>query len=133
MTMETITMVWSIFGFLAFISVLSLRGRVSRLERQLRNSDDSEPIQSRTKPGDKMQEYIGKRIIPDFYEDEEDIDILTYARNPYGGVTVIDCDEKWVLVRIDIGKKFEEKLIRKNSIKSITTAPPNKFDRRRSE
>ena len=31
--METLTMVWSIFGFFAFIFLWSLQGRVAKLER----------------------------------------------------------------------------------------------------
>lgn len=125
MTMETITMVWSIMGFIAFITLFSLRDRVIRLERQLSDCGNSRQFQSRDELGDRMREYIGKRIILGFYEDEEDIDVLTYAENPRGGVTVIDCDEKWVLVRIDTGKKSLQKLLRINSIKDISSVIPD--------
>lgn len=122
--METLTTVWAIMGFIAFLSVFPLQDRVGKLERQLRNSDNSEPFESRTELSDKMREYIGKRVILDFYDGEEDMDILTYAPKTRGGATVIDCDEKWVMVSFYNGKKTQQKLLRINSIKSIASVTP---------
>lgn len=126
--MDIFTNIWAILGFFAFISVLALQDKVSRLERRVRSLEDGEETalaRTRADLSDRMPEYIGKCIVPEFYENEEDYDIGATVAAKNGSVTVIDCDDKWVLVRMDDGKTTQEKLLRINSINSIASITPN--------
>lgn len=117
--MDTIIMVWAILGFFAFLNVLSLQDKVSKLERRIRLLEEDETPSARIDLGGKMPEYIGKCIIPEFYEDEEDADIDVTLTSKNGRVTVVECDDKWVKVRLENGKKICEKLLRIHSIKTV--------------
>ena len=65
-----------------------------------------------------MTQYIGKEIVLDFYEDEEDIDMLDTSK--HNKFTLMDVDEKWALIHIEKPKKSVEKLIRLSSIKGFS-------------
>ena len=43
--------------------------------------------------------YIGKEVIFDFYEDEEDVDILSIGKKDRA--ILLDIDSKWSMVRIE--------------------------------
>ena len=117
--METVTMIWSIFGFCAFLSVFSLSSRIQNLERKLRSRSDEngELVTEKQNLGAHIQKYIGKNVKLDFYDEEEDVDVLQSEST--GTVTIVDCDDKWVLVHLENRKKTQDKLLRVDSIKSI--------------
>ena len=118
--MEYVTWMWAFFGFLAFLQVTSLRGRLSnlesKLERKLRNDNDVDEFNHSDALRESLQKRIGEMVTFEFYDDEEDLDIAN--KNP-DFVQIVDVDEKWVLVHAEKGKKKIEKLIRISSIKGI--------------
>ena len=117
--METLTMMCSMLGFFAFLSVFSLSSRIQKLERELRSGSNSngEGVVERQNLGEHIQEYIGKNVKLDFYDDEEDMDV--FQSESTGTVTIADCDDRWVLVHLENRKKTQDKLLRIDSIKSI--------------
>ena len=125
--MDTFIWIWALLGFFAFISVISLQDKVSKLERRVRALENDEPMAVRIDLSDKMGAYIGSQVKLDFYDDEDDYDVFAVTATKGGRVTICDCDDKWVLVRLsepDKKKqkpKTQEKLLRIHSIKSITT------------
>ena len=62
--METLTIMCSMLGFFAFLSVFSLRSRVQQLERELRSGSNSngEGVVERQNLREHIQEYIGKNV-----------------------------------------------------------------------
>lgn len=125
--MDTFIWIWALLGFYAFISVLSLQDKVSKLERRIRLLEDNEstPAPARADLSGKIAEYVGQSVVPEFYEGETDYDIDMALAYKKGRVTILDCDDKWVLVRLDDGKKSQEKLLRIHSIKSIASITPD--------
>lgn len=128
--MDTFIWIWALLGFYAFISVLSLQDKVSKLERRIRLLEDNEstPAPARADLSDKIAEYVGQSVVPEFYVDETDYDIDMALAYKKGRVTILDCDHKWVLMRVEDskdGKNSYEKLLRINSIKSISGIIPN--------
>ena len=125
--MDTFIWIWALLGFFAFISVISLQDKVSKLERRIRALEDDKAAPARVNLSGKIAEYIGSQVKLDFYDDEDDDDVFAVAATKGGRVTICDCDDRWVLVRLsepDKKKqepKTQEKLLRIHSIKSITT------------
>ena len=106
-----------VFGFISFVLVLTLQGKVSKLERQMREAGiGEEGIALNGDLSSSLEKRIGCQVKVDFYDGEADVDI---AGAKY--VTIKDVDEKWVLVRLENKKKSCEKLIRISTIKGITT------------
>ena len=112
--------IWSILGIFGFICAIHLQGRVSQLERQLREIRSGEPVEPRANLHAIIREYIGKTVTLDFYDDEEDLDTV-YGNTKLGSIVISDCDDKWVLVTITKGKDTVQKLLRIDSIKGIGT------------
>lgn len=102
-----------IFGLIAFCLVLPLQGKVSKLERQMRDGAFGEGIAHAGDLTESLQKRIGKKVEFDFYDDETDMDL------PSDAVEIIAVDEKWVLVHGETKKKAFDKLIRISSIKGI--------------
>lgn len=65
-----------------------------------------------------LEPYIGKQVVFDFYEGEEDMDLLDTGK--YVKYTLVDIDARWALVRIDKSKKSINKIIRLSGIKGIS-------------
>ena len=104
-----------VFGFIAFIFVLSLQGKVSKLERQMREAGIGE--EGAALNGDlsgSLKKRIGCQVKIDFYDGEADADLVSGK-----SVTIIDVDEKWAMVRCETKKKAVDKLIRISTIKGI--------------
>lgn len=98
------------FGVFAFIMVLVLMGRVSRLERILR--DNGIGTVRVTGLGDQLRKQVGQTV--ELTLETSDGDIMGKV------CRVLDADETWALVRANEGKKNEcEKLIRLDSVKQI--------------
>ena len=98
------------FGVFSFIMVLVLMGKVSRLERLLRENGISSLRAAGL--GDQIRKQIGRTVELTV----EAGDFETYGKP----CKILDADEDWALVLVGEGKKNEcEKLIRLDSVKSI--------------
>ncbi len=105
-----------VFGFIAFVFVLTLQGKVSKLERQIREAGFGE--EGAALNGDlsgSLEKRIGRKVKLDFYDGEADADVIGLK-----SVKILDVDEKWVLVHCENKKKSFDKLIRISTIKGIT-------------
>lgn len=97
-------------GVFSFIMVLFLMGKVSRLERILR--DNGLGSVRAAGLGDQMRKQVGKTVTLTVEAGDGDV---------MGKVCkILDADEDWALVLANEGKKNEcEKLIRLDSVKQI--------------
>ena len=98
------------FGVFAFIMVLVLMGKVSRLERLLRENGIGTAQAAGL--GEQVRKQIGRTV--ELTVEAGDFDV--YGKE----CKILDADESWALVLANEGKKNEcEKLIRLDSVKSI--------------
>ena len=98
------------FGFFSFIMVLALMGRVSKLERTLR--DNGIGTVRAAGLGEQMRKQVGNTVT--LTVEAGDGDVMGKA------CRVLDADEDWALVLANEGTKKEcEKLIRLDSVKQI--------------
>ena len=104
-----------VFGFIAFVLVLTLQGKVSKLERQMREAGiGEEGTALNGNLSASLEKRIGRQVKMDFYDGEADADIVGLK-----SVTILDVDEKWVLVHGENKKKSFDKLVRISTIKGI--------------
>lgn len=98
------------FGLFSFIMVLVLMGKVSRLERVLR--DNGIGTVQAAGLGEQVRKHIGQAV---------ELTVEAGGFDLYGKeCRILDADESWALVLTNVGKKNEcEKLIRLDSVKSI--------------
>ncbi len=98
------------FGVFSFIMVLVLMGKVSRLERILRENGIT--AKGAAGLGDQLAKQVGRTV---------ELTLETGDGDLAGKVCkVLDADETWALVLANEGKKNEcEKLIRLVSVKKI--------------
>ena len=105
-----------VFGFIAFIFVVTMPSKVSKLERQMREAGiGEEGIALNGDLSASLEKRIGRQVKMDFYDGEADADMVSAKT-----VTIKDVDEKWVLVHLEGKKKTMDKLIRISTIKGIT-------------
>ena len=98
------------FGLIAFVMVITLYGRVHRLERVLR--ENSIGSLRAAGLGDQLHRQIGQTVQLTLEDGDGDTMGMTCK--------VLDADESWALVLDNEGKKSEcEKLIRLDSVKQI--------------
>ena len=98
------------FGVFAFIMVLVLMGKVSRLERILR--DNGIGTVRAAGLGEQMRKQVGKTVTLTVEAGDGDV----MGRE----CKILDADEDWALVLANEGRKNEcEKLIRLDSVKQI--------------
>ena len=98
------------FGVFAFIMVLVLMGKVSRLERILRDNGIGNLRAAGL--GEQVRKQIGRTV--ELTVEAGDFDLYGKA------CKILDADEGWALVLANEGKKDEcEKLIRLDSVKQI--------------
>lgn len=98
------------FGLFAFIMVLTLMGKVSRLERILR--DNGIGTVRTAGLGEQMRKQVGNTVT--LTVEAGDGDLVGKE------CKILDADESWALVLANAGKKNEcEKLIRLDSVKQI--------------
>lgn len=98
------------FGVFSFIMVLVLMGKVSRLERILR--DNGLRPGGTTGVGEQVRKQVGRTV--ELTVEGGDFDV--YGKQ----CKILDVDEGWALVLANEGKKNEcEKLIRLDSVKQI--------------
>ncbi len=98
------------FGIFSFVMVIILMGKVSRLERILRENGIRPGGVSGL--GDQLGKQVGRTVTLTLETDDGDL-----VGKP---CKVLDADETWALVLANEGKKNEcEKLIRLDSVKQI--------------
>ena len=98
------------FGIFSFIMVLVLMGKVSRLERILR--DNGIGAVRAAGLGEQMRKQVGNTVT--LTVEAGDGDLVGKE------CKILDADEDWALVLANEGKKNEcEKLIRLDSVKQI--------------
>ncbi len=98
------------FGVFSFIMVLVLMGKVSRLERVLRENGIT--AKGAAGLGDQLGKQVGRTV--ELTLETADGDLVGKP------CKVLDTDETWALVLANEGKKNEcEKLIRLDSVKQI--------------
>ena len=98
------------FGTFAFIMVLFLMGKVSRLERILR--DNGIGAVRTAGLGEQMRKQVGNTVTLTVEAGDGDL-VGKVCR-------ILDADEDWALVLANEGKKNQcEKLIRLDSVKQI--------------
>lgn len=98
------------FGIFSFIMVLVLMGKVSRLERILRDNGIGPGRVEGL--GEQMRKQVGNTVT--LTVEAGDGDLLGKE------CKILDADESWALVLANEGKKNEcEKLIRLDSVKQI--------------
>ena len=74
--MEYLAFAFGIFGFMAFLSLSSLKGRVRALENQLRSLQGTDYAAEKASLIEAAKAYIGQPVQLSFKEDEEDGDVL---------------------------------------------------------
>lgn len=118
--MDLFYKICAIFGFIAFMQIGSIYANSARMRRAER-SESGNLHTERSSVKDDMAKvlapYIGKEISLDFYEDEEDMDLLGAGR--HDKAILMDIDPKWALIHIETPKEQKDKLIRISSIKGV--------------
>ena len=114
--MEYLAFVFGIFGFMAFLSLSSLKGRVRSLELQLRSLQGTAYAAEKSSLVTAAQDYIGKPVKLIFHEDA---DVLR-AGLSNGCCILMDADQDWLLVHIEANKTVKDKLLRADSVKSVS-------------
>lgn len=118
--MDLLNKIWVFCLILSFIQLGSIYAGSARIRRAER-SESGNLHAERSSVKDDMAKilapYIGKEISLDFYEDEEDMDLLGADR--HDKAILMDIDPKWALIHIETPKTHKEKLIRISSIKGI--------------
>ncbi len=117
--MGTLGFVFGIFGLLAYLQTSSLKSRIADLERQMRQIEGTDYAETKKSLAEAAKGYVGQNIQLGFKEDEEDPDVLV-SNMKAGMCKLMDADEDWLLVRVTHHGAVREKLIRIDSIKSIS-------------
>lgn len=99
-------------GVFSFVMVLVLMGKVSRLERILReNNIGSSRVAGL---GDQLRKQVGQTVMLTLEAEANSGDLVGKE------CKILDADEDWALVRTNEGRKSQcEKLIRLDSVKQI--------------
>ena len=117
--MEYIAYVFGVFGLMAYLQMSSLKKRISALEEQMSGLQGTSYAENKKSLKKIATELIGKNVIIELKEEQQDYDITMYGNTKYGSNTILDTDDEWVRVRIVSAKKDTEKLIRLHSIARI--------------
>ncbi|MBR2685572.1 MAG: hypothetical protein IKE59_05950 [Erysipelotrichaceae bacterium] len=118
--MEYIGFVFGIFGLMAYLQISELKGSIANLERELTKMKGTSYHEDRTSLLEAAKSYIGKEVSLDMKEDQEDVDILNYGNSKHGKNIILDCDEEWLLLKIESAKGVKTKLIRMESVERIS-------------
>ncbi len=118
--MEYAAFVFGIFGLLAYLQVSPLKRRIDRLEEQLAHTEGTPHYEERTALFEAARSYIGRQVMLELKEDQEDADILLYGNSKRGSNTILDTDGEWMLVRVASPKGEKDKLIRLASVERIS-------------
>jgi hypothetical protein len=118
--MEYLAYIFGIFGLLAYLETSSLKKKISALEEQMSGLQGTSYAENKKSLKKIATELIGKNVIIELKEEQQDYDIMMYGNTKNGNNTILDADEEWVRVRITNAKKDIEKLIRLHSIDRIS-------------
>ncbi len=118
--MEYIGFVFGIFGLLAYLETSALKKRIAKLERELTAMNGTGYHEDRQAMLKAARDCIGRHVEISFREDHEDSDIISCGNTAHGSNTILDADEEWMLVRVESAKGAKDKLIRMESVQSIT-------------
>ena len=118
--MEVIAFIFGIFGVMAYMELSSLKGRISDLEEALSGIKGSSFHEDRSALFKASAAYIGKKVLIDFKEGHEDVDVIMYGNTKYGSNTIKEADRDWLLIHIETPKGNKDKLIRMQSIERMS-------------
>ncbi len=118
--MGVLGFIFGIFGVMAYTSMGPLKRRIEALEGELANTKGTSYHEDRAALVKAAEDYIGKKVKIELKEDHEDSDIISYGNSKYGSNTVLDVDSGWLKIHIESPKGDKDKLIRLESIQSIT-------------
>lgn len=116
--MDILYKIGAIFGLIAFFQVSTISAKLHRMERSENGNLHSERSSVRDDMIKILTPYIGKEVLLDFYEDEEDMDLLCTGKQDK--IILLDIDSKWAMIRIETSKTHIDKLIRISSIKGVS-------------
>lgn len=119
--MEYVGYIFGIFGLMAFLQVSSLKERVDALERALAGMKGTSYHDERSSLVNAARNYIGQKVTIKLKEDHMDGDIISYGNTKNGSNTITDADDEWLCVLVETPKGNKEKLIRLESVESIST------------
>ena len=98
------------FGVFAFIMVLVLMGKMSRMERLLR--ENGIRPQGAQALGERLRRETGKTLVLTLGDMDIDGSVLRCK--------ILDVDEEWALLLLDEGRKKErEQLVRLDSVRQV--------------
>ena len=118
--MEYAALVFGILGFIAFCQMSSLKHRVDALEEQMARTEGTAYFETRQALHKEIEALIGKPVTIEMKEDFEDADIISYGNTKHGSNTILEAGDDWIKVRIDKPKGSVEKLIRMESVLSVS-------------
>lgn len=116
--MDVLYQMGAIFGLFAFFQVNAISAKLRRMERSETSSLHLERSSVKDDMAKLLAPYIGKEVVFDFYEDEEDEDLLLAGK--HSKVILLDVDEKWAMIHMEMPKAHKEKLIRVSSVKGVS-------------
>ena len=120
--MEYVAFAFAIFGFMAYLELSSLKGRVKALEEQLAHIGGTAQYEDRAGLRKAAGAYLGKAVKIELKEGQEDVDILMYGNSRHGSNILLDLDGDWLLVHVSTPKGEKDKLIRLGSVQRISLA-----------
>ncbi len=118
--MEYIGYVFGIFGLVAYLQCSSLKSRIENLESQLAKLEGTSFHEDRQSLMRMAKAHIGERVKIEFREDLEDTDVIMYGNTRNSSNVITDVDDDWIKVLIESPKVSKEKLIRIQSVQSLT-------------
>lgn len=118
--MEYLGFIFGIFGLLAYLQITPLKRRMDKLEEELTRTKGTSFHEDRQSLMNAVRSYTGEKVILTLKEDYVDADIVSYGNTKHGSNTILDADEDWMLIRIETPKGNKQKLIRMESIQSVS-------------
>lgn len=118
--MEYLGFIFGIFGLLAYLQITPLKRRMDKLEEELTRTKGTSFHEDRQSLMNAVRSYTGEKVILTLKEDYVDADIVSYGNTKHGSNTILDADEDWMLIRIETSKGNKQKLIRMESIQSVS-------------
>ena len=118
--MEYLGFIFGIFGLLAYLQISPLKRRMDKLEVELTRTKGTSFHEDRQSLMNAICSYTGEKVILTLKEDYMDADIVSYGNTKHGSNTILDADEDWMLIRIETPKGNKQKLIRMESIQSVS-------------
>ena len=118
--MEYLGFIFGIFGLLAYLQISPLKRRMDKLEEELTRTKGTSFHEDRQSLMNAICSYTGEKVILTLKEEYRDADIVSYGNTKHGSNTILDADEDWMLIRIETPKGNKQKLIRMESIQSVS-------------